>query len=328
MPSGEYEYVPVGIFYLSNWSNSTGLTASLEATDALGLLNKTIYSSSPFWENEPVENVLRHIIEDAGDFSLTVSVDAAAETVTGYIPAKSHRDALADALLASQNVLRISRSGVFEVVKADYSTPLVELDNAVIIGSAKIDQLPFVSSVEVSEPSYVLSDVLTEVYSNTFNLVGEQTMLLDFGGKAVSSPAASVTGLGFIVGSPVYSATSTLITLNGSGELTLIVEGYEYVEATKIVTASNLVPAGEIPQTSVVQSNNLLVGKGELVANHMLTYFQKRIKQTFTYWCDPAIQAGDCIDVETMFGGYRDGVLERQEISLSPTLRAKLEVIG
>lgn len=328
-PFEEYEYIPMGVFYLSEWKNATGLTATLTATDAIGLLDKTTYISSPFWSNTPVETVLRHIADDAGDFALTISPAAAAATVTGYIPVGSHREALADVLLATGNMLRLGRTGIFEVTKADYGTIVQDATYDTILKTPAIEQLPLITTVTAAEISYTLASTTEELHKSTFNLVGTQTMVIDYGGKAAAEVAVSISGAGSISGTPVYSAVAVKVTVEGGGAVTIIVMGKPYVESTLTVSSSIPVPPGETPQTASVSQNKLITsGKGQAVTAALLAYYQRRIKQTFGYWCNPAVQAGDAINVETMFGIPRSGIVERQEITISPNLTARLEVIG
>lgn len=325
----EYEYIPMGVFYLSEWKNATGLTATLTATDAIGLLDKTTYISSPFWSNTSVEIVLRHIVDDAGDFALTISPAAAAATVTGYIPVRSHREALADVLLATGNMLRLGRTGIFEVIKADYGTIVQDATYDTILKTPAIEQLPLITTVTAAEISYTLASTTEELHKSTFNLVGTQTMVIDYGGKAAAEVAVSVSGAGSISGTPVYSAVAVRVTVVGTGAVTIIVTGKPYVESTVTVSSSIPVPPGETSQSASVGQNKLITsGKGQTVTAALLAYYQRRIKQTFGYWCNPAVQAGDAINVETMFGTPRSGIVERQEITISPNLSARLEVIG
>ncbi|BBI32372.1 LamG domain-containing protein [Cohnella abietis] len=329
MPDGTYEYLPMGTYYLSDWKNATGLTATLEATDVIGLLDRTTYRSSKFWVNEPVENVLRHILDDAGQFSLIVSASAASEKVTGYIPVKSHREAISNVLTATRNTLRVGRNGIINVIKVDYDTVLDTIRNDTLIsGSPSIEQKPLVTSVEAKEYSYVLSPDTTELNNSTFSVVGTQTVFIEYG-KAAANVSVTVTGSGSIVGSPVYSAVSVKLTITGNGSVTVKVTGRAYTEAARtVITQLAVIPAGEVPQTATISDNKLITGNGSLVATHVLNYLQRRISQKFGYWSNPAIQAGDCVSVETMFGSNRSGVVERQEITFAPKLIATLEVTG
>ena len=69
-------------------------------------------------------------------------------------------------------------------------------------------------------------------------------------------------------------------------------------------------------------------GLGSIVAQSLLDYYQKRIKQTFKYFDNPAIQAKDCVSVETIFGDSQIAVVEKHNITFAPNLVATVEVTG
>jgi len=329
LPDGSYEYVSMGTFYLSDWKNSTGLTATLEASDAIGMLDKTTYWTSPFWVNEPVTNVLNHILADAGNnFKLKISDAAKAEVVNGYIPIKSHREAVMDVILATKNVLKIDRdNGYLFVDKVNYNSAVEEINYNTIIGTPTIEQKPLITSVELIECSYKLNSTVRELYNSTFNVTGTQTMIISLG-LAASNLAITVTG-GTIVGSPIYSAVGVKVTITANGSVTVVVNGKDYIETKRTITSSAALLAGEVPQVATVAENKLFTASNsKTIADNLLTYYRRRIKQTFEYWDNPSIQAGDTVDVETIFKEFSSGVVERQEITFAPSLKGRIEVVG
>ena len=96
------------------------------------------------------------------------------------------------------------------------------------------------------------------------------------------------------------------------------------------ITSTGTVPAGQVPQTATLGDNKLIVGntKASQITAFILSYYSLRIKQTFDCFNNPAIQAGDCVNVQTMFGGNKKGVVEHQTITFAPNLKAEFEVTG
>ncbi|MGF7050420.1 hypothetical protein J2T13_004958 [Paenibacillus sp. DS2015] len=328
LEDGSYEFVSMGAYYLSDWKNSTGLTASLEATDVIGLLDKTTYSASPFWVNEPIINVLKHILTDAGKFKLSILPSVASEVVNGYIPVKSHREALMDVLMSARCVSKMDRNETIVVGRIDYSQGVEEISFDTMLGNPTIEQKTLITAVQANDYTYALGATATEINKSTMVLVGTQETVIDFGGAA-KNVSVVVTGAGVIVGSPKISAVSAKVVITGSGSLTITVTGNVYTEFTRSVTLSaGVLSAGEIPQVATLGDNKLMVGKAELVAQNLLDYYQKRIKQSFDYWDNPSIQAGDVVDVETIFSKFSSGVVERQEITFAPNLQGRIEVTG
>ncbi|MCX7924125.1 MAG: hypothetical protein N3B21_19270 [Clostridia bacterium] len=329
LSSGKYEYVQMGTYYLSDWKNATGITATLEATDAIGLLDKTTYYSSQFWVNATISSVIQQILNDAGTFPVIIDSSASGEVVNGYLPIMSHREALQAVLMACRCTLRINRDGIIHIMKLDYTTPVDTIEYDVIIGTPQIEQKQLISAVSVKEHTYTLNSVSEQIYQATFTQTGQSTLILPYDKAPASNVSVAVTGSGTIVGSPVYSATSVTVAINGTGTFTVTVTGKVYADVTKPVVASIALSAGEVPQTADVADNTLVTSANSSnVANFLLTYYGKRIKQTFNFWDDPSIQSGDCIAVQTMFGQNQNGVVERQEITFAPNLKARIEVTG
>lgn len=329
LPDGTYEEVPMGEFYLSSWKNSTGLTASLDATDIIGVLDKMKYISSPFWVNEPIENVLNHILTDSGiRVKLTVMPSVESEVINGYIPVKSHREAILDVLVASRAYLRKGRDGSLVVDRIKYNQAVDEINYDLIIGTPTIEQRQLITSVEATEFSYELSSDKVEIYSTSIIVVGEQEVLIEFGVAALELEAIVTNGT--IVGEPIFSATTAKITIQASGEVTILILGKQYIESSRKVVASvGTLFAGEVPQSASVAENKLIVNNGYDVALHTLNYYyKKRIKQTIEFWDNPSLEAGDCVDVETLFTTYSSGIVERHDITFAPRLRGRIEVIG
>ncbi len=326
--NGSYEYVNMGTYYLNKWENSNKLTATLEATDVIGVLDKTTYYASPYWSNEPFENVLTHILEDANvpfDVSILGSIS---ENITGYIPVISHREAIQMVLIAASCAMRYNRVLALEVFRPNYTTSDKTLDFDTILKDPDIEQKELITTVQANQYVYTLASSATTIYETSFDLTGAEDFIFVYDNPA-DSPSISVTG-GTIVGTPEYSATSVKVEINGAGTVAVTITGKVYSWDKKIVqSVLGSLPAGEVPQIAQLDENPLLTTNTQDVTDYYLDYYQKRILQVVNYNGDPSLQAGDNVDVETIFDGVtKQGVVERQEISLSPSLRAILEVVG
>lgn len=324
-----YEWVDLGTYYLSDWKNSTGLTATLEATDVMGLLDKTTYYASEFWDNTPIQTVLNHIFEDAGLYQCVVEEEMESEVVNGYIPIMSHREAVQAVLIACAGTIKIARNGIPHVVQLDYINTDSSVDFDVIIGTPQIEQKPLVTEVQALEYVYSLNSSVEELYKSTVSVMGTSTLVIPFTKTPVKADTVSitVTGLGTISGTPIYSATSATVTIIGTGLLDITLTGKTYLEITRLVTLTN----GEIlnPQVATIKDNKLFCENNTHdVLNNALAYYSYRIKQTISYFANPALEAGDNVSAETMFGDNKNGIVESQELIFAPKLQAKLEVVG
>jgi hypothetical protein len=329
LPNGNTEWIPLGGYYLSHWENSTGLTATLEATDAFGLMDKTTFNTSPMWINEPVENVLSYILADAGTFPHTLGQGFEGETITGYIPIMSHREAIQCVLMSIRACIRDNRNGTFEIFRPDYANISKVIDYTTIIGTPKISQLPLITSVAVTDYTYEPGIETEELYNSTFDVDGTIELVIPYKASPATNVTATLTGNGSIIGTPLYYAAAAKLTIQGTGSITLIVSGNVYQTPSTIKTVSLVdLPAGELPQLAEVKDNFLISGKGYVVAQYLLNYYSRRINQDFQYWDDPSLQAGDAVSVQTMFGMQKYGVIERRELQFAPSLKSRMEVIG
>ena len=326
LDSGLYEFVPMGVFYLSDWENSTGITASLEATDVLGLLDRTTYYSSLFWVNEPIENVIQHILNDAGNFSFNISAEVSTEVVNGYIPIMSHREALQYVLIATKASIKSDRYGIMNIFRPDYTTVDKEIDFNTTTADPTIKQKQLITEVKATDYTYNLG-ASESIYSNDITFTGQRVLILPHD-KAAAGANLVITGNGSVVGSPTYSVTSTTVEVLATGTFSANITGQPYEETISVETASIALSAGEIPQSAELADNKLLVGIAQDIAQSFLDYYQKRIKQIVQYTCDPSVESGDNASVETIFNTTESGIIEKQDITFAPALSARLEVTG
>lgn len=328
LPSGEIEYVPIGEFYLSDWKNSTGLTAILEATDIIGILDKTTYYNSPFYINEPAYNVINNVLSDAGNFQFELSSDISLLTLTGYIPIVTHRQALQTILVALRACLRIERDGTLYIYRPDYNAEVETIANKTILGSPVIEQKSFVSTVQVMEYNYILNSEETVLFEGEYKLNGTDDFILPY--QTYPAIDCRIELINATLESSSFSCVCAMAKITASGTFTIRIYGKAYTANQRVVMVSlENIPGSEVPQTASVADNTLITAtNSRVVGQHILNYFQKRIKQTFNYLDNPAIQAGDCVSVETMFGVFKSGVVEKHEIQIAPALKGKLEVVG
>ena len=333
LPGGaSYEYVDLGTYYLSKWDNPTGITTTLEATDIFSLFDKATYYNSQFWVNESFRNVLTQIINDSGvGITFTIDTGMENEVVNGYIPIMSYREALQTLLLACRGAVQYNRDGALYIFKPDYGLAVKTIDYSTIINVPKISQKPLITTVQATDHVYTPGS-FGVLYQSTFTLVGTQTYHIPYNNAPVQTAGILIelTGDGTISGEPIYSATTCTLTIIGTGELTLTISGTSYIDNTKNVSASlDVIPGGGTLQIATLSTNNLFSGGNTaVVCQSLLDYYQHRITQTFDFWDDPALQAGDNVSVESMFGTNQSGIVEQNEITFAPNLKARLMVTG
>lgn len=103
-PMAVYEVVDgveqfIGQFYLDTWTSKSETVKSFQCIDVIGLMDKQDYRGGLYLTPTPVGEIIAAIFGDAG-FDYTIDPDLALETVTGWIPICSHREALQQVLFA------------------------------------------------------------------------------------------------------------------------------------------------------------------------------------------------------------------------------------
>ena len=136
------EYVPLGIFYLTEWKSETGtFVTTFVARDILDVLNQ-----SDFVEKSYTATSLYDIAVDVlGDVGITdYSIDTALQSiiVTATLPTATHKEQLQTIALAGQSVCYVNRYGTI-IIKQLNSTPtgeIIDFNNIYQTPQIKLDK--------------------------------------------------------------------------------------------------------------------------------------------------------------------------------------------
>jgi hypothetical protein len=329
LEDGSYESIPLGVFYLSEWENPSALTTSIEAVDLVGMLDTSTYYNSSFWVNETLEDVITAILSDAGDYTCEISNELADEVVNGYVPVCSHREALQYVLVACRATAKVNRFGVLVVFRPDFDTTIKDVDFDTMIGEASISQKELVNSVEVTEYTYTLGTTSETISEEDYSFTGTAEKIIEFNDAVDADSLTFTIESGATIDSKVVSATSAQLTITATEDFTLTITGYTYSSSTTTVQVTlDSVSSYDTLNTATISDNPLICNNGEEVADHVLDYYTHRIEQSFYWSCDPAVEAGDCVSVETIFGTTYPATIESQEITFSPCLKSSVEGVG
>lgn len=329
MSPGVVEWVDMGPYYLSEWKNATGITATLTGTDLFGLLDKTTFYSSLFWQDTSITTILQAIFNDAGSFQFTVDASLSAVTLTGYIPVKSHREAVQDVLIAAGASVKYGRDGIPVFYKPVYSNPVDTIGFGQVLGEPVVEQLPLVSVVSIPVVNYSYENS-AQLLETEMSFVGQKVLLITFDFAPADTISVGITGSGTIIGSPAVSVTAMQIEVAATGTFTLTVTGKKWSQKNSVASASLVLATTELPQSISISENKLVSNEAQAIelCADMLAYYQKRIKQTFGFADNPAIEAGDYVLVDNMFGTTSGGIIEVHDMQLAPGLRSRMTVVG
>ncbi|MEL4106774.1 hypothetical protein AAFA46_08065 [Oscillospiraceae bacterium WX1] len=309
------EAFPMGKFYLDTWKNSSSVVASFTAFDAIGLFDTITYKTSALWSGTAASAVFADIFAAAGWTDYTIEDEIATELVYGYIPVVTVREALHQLCFALHAACIPNRNGVVEIKRLPSDADAVTIEKSQKSGSQSITQNALINSVAVTAYSFETGSS-KQLYNESL-AVG--TYVITF-----ESPATGISASGATINANGVNYAS--INVNTAGTVTI--NGYE-------ITANASVHIYEAPDLTDISRAQATVDSIYLIssynaaalAQYLYEDYQRRIVQSFTLALEDET-AGDNVDVDTMLGARKTGVITKLDIDLTGGFLADCEVRG
>lgn len=306
LPNGQTEWIPAGLFYLSEWNApQNGLTASFKARDIMALMqgtySKGVYSPDGVTLKALAEAVLTDANLPPGTSGGTVWQldDALGDmTTTAPLPLKTHAECLQYIAQAAGMAMWHDRSGVMHIgtpgTKADTS---YKLDDFNLFSRPEIELQTPVSTVRVHVYNYTAQTDDTELYKGTLTINGTKEITVSYSQTAASA-TATVTG-GTLV-SAQYFASACTLKITASGSVDIAVTG----KLLASQTANHDMYLAD--DGSVQEVDNPLITddtRAEAVAQWAGEYLKARRQIKISSWrADPRLDALDIVPVANKFG--------------------------
>lgn len=324
---GQFEHVPAGLFYLTEWrSDQGGLTASFTARDAIDLLAQGKYRKGRLVVMNAYDLIV-DIIEDAG-LGIYYTIDEALKSVMllACVPIVSHRDALRLVVLASRAVVRVNRQGRLIVERLTASEPVASIDMAQMWDSPSIKLDPLINSVSVDVTGYRLKGS-AEVYKGAMEIDGTTELWLEYSNPC-QGHQVTVAG-GTLVSAEHYAYASRLV-VSGAGLVEITVTADEMEQTTTIYTLrDDERPVGE-PAYALEISNPLIHTQivAADVAAWLLAESQRRLNYDVPWRQNPALECGDMVTIEDEFGSNKAARITKQELKYAGHLEGRTGAKG
>lgn len=307
----------MGRFYLDTWENTSATVAEFTAYDAIGLLEKCDdYKTSSMWTSVAASVIFADIFAAAGWTNYTVESAIASELVSGYIPICTIREALHHLCLALRCSCIPNRTGTIEIKRLPSGAATKLIGKSRKFGSPTIKQNALVNSVAVTSYEFSAASGSTQLYADEL-AVG--TYEITFNRPATGLTVSGAT----IVKSGINYAK---ITVAAAGTVTIT--GHLYESQTSVYTyEADGVTAANRAQKAV--SNVFLVSSMNAASLAQFLYddYQRRIVQKFSMAVEDE-NPGDNVDVDTMLGARKTGVVTSMDIDLTGGFIADMEVRG
>lgn len=177
--TGRTEYVPLGLFYLSEWRADTGaLTATFRGRSKLDLLDATNYEQLTPQTSYNLYTMAVAVLTAAGISNYSIDTALQSISTNGLIQKTSCREVLQAIAIAAQATIRVTRDDVLriETTRATTSAGTVTLDE--YLEEPRIDLNKPVQSVAVSYFTSIGTAAGTITITDSTVLTGE-TITLD-----------------------------------------------------------------------------------------------------------------------------------------------------
>lgn len=309
-----------GIFYVDEIAQNQDTTLTIEAHDAIAIMDSTYYWGG-IYNNVPIKTLLDDFFLNAG-FAYTLDSQLSDKTITGYIPYGTHRDTLNMICMAIGATASTARTGTVVIRPLD-TTPQFEIGLDRKIVSSTVKFLEYVSGVDVTAYSYTTNrtEEKAEVYNGTLS-IGDNTITFRTPVEVdtIETTAGTITEKG--VNYCIISSTSNQ---------DVVVSAYEYVESQKIYSfkAPDIL-AGEKENVEEISSCTLINNSNALeVAERVYNMAQLRIQQSFSVIPNTGDEfPGVAVSVATGYNDSRNAIIEKSTVDIYGGHITRLTTIG
>lgn len=344
------EYVPMGVFYLKDWSSNQDGNMTINCENIISKLQNTTISSNGSF---------------LGEYQSISSFNSQFHDMTGYdFELVGVNPYIHCSFLKTFNLLDWLRCfSISQTISYDSDTNTyrkqqfrITRDNVI-----KVDYLPNIIADKISrnelksDVNYEIKSVINEVsiadtsYAQTYSsdtktLVDENYTLTD-----------EVKYIWYKLSDMATSRTLSYSVVSGNATVELIDSNFFliYVKVTGTIGSEVHISCtgktySKISDRSLTFSNDLKYGdkleldynqywhyiiryKADLVSNYCLTQ-DKKYKVTAETMGDPSLEVGDTISIQTRYtnvnNGYKDIILTKQQFTFDGGLQCTLEGLG
>ena len=302
---GTIEYIPAGVFYLSEWeAPQNGIEARFTARDLLEFMQKTytkgLYKSTGATLYDLAISVLTEAnlpLNDDGSKKWVVSDTLKSITTTAPLPLRPLAECLQYIAQAGCCIIYCDRAGVLHIEPISTAEQDYALTHFNLLSRPEISLQKPLMAVSTKVYNYFADETGKELFSGKVTVNGTKEVIVTYSQSAVNA-AATVTG-GTLVSATYYTNTCYL-KITGSGEVTIRVTG----DFLKSSDSNYVVDAEENGETQTVD-NPLITSTAvaATVSAWVKAWLSHRKITKMDGWrADPRLDATDIITAENKFG--------------------------
>jgi hypothetical protein len=304
--SGGIEYIPAGIFYLSEWSAlQNGIEAGFVARDLFEFMQKTYIKGSYSPSGVSLYDLAINVLEEANlplnqDGSVKWAIDESLEDIftTAPLPLASLAVCLQYIAQAARCVLYCDRTGTIRIEPISSLTTDYALTTSNMFLRPEISLQKPISSIATKVYNYFVDVAETELFNKTINVDGTIDVIITYSEPSVNVSAELSSGT---LDHAEYYTNACVLTITGSGNIGVVITGNTLKtpesEHVNILSTSN----GEIQVvenpliSSEAMASNVGIWVGEWLNN-------RNIIQYGGWRADPRLDPTDIITSSNKFG--------------------------
>jgi hypothetical protein len=226
------------------------------------------------------------------------------------------REALHEACFAARASVISKRDGSILFIRLPSSENAGIFEKSRKFGNQTITQNDLVNSVAITAYEWAAASGSTQLYSATL-AAGIYEITFDAPAMGLSCSGGTITKSGI---------NYAVVAVTSAGTVTIT--GRKYESSTSVYTIEEPGLTNTKRAQATIDGNYLLSpDKAEAVAQFIYDDYQRRIVQKFKIAVDDE-EVGDNVDVDTMLGARKAGVITSMKIDLTGGFLADLEVRG
>lgn len=315
----------MGTFYLESWENQSEKSMKITGIDLIGILDKVEFDGG-IYTNKDATELIEEIMEAANIVNYSIE-DITGQTITGYLPISTCREALQQVLFSLGAVADCSRSENINIYKLEEAeTPKVIEKSSILKGTKEIKQGEIITGVSIKTHAYKLKRSRDTIYEEELSA---GTYKIRF-----NQPSANlqITG-GTITESGVNYAIITATGGGGSasekyyGDSNVKITGNTYDELTNTLTITD---GEEHDKTNILSIENCTLINGSNaneVATRVLNYYQNMYENNFDIILSDE-KAGDNVITERSDVNELNGFVTKLDIDMTGGFIAKANIIA
>ena len=324
LSNGEIEWIIGGSYVTTGEVTTSKSTATIPCSSVLNYLTQTYYKGMYYPNGISMYQLATDVLVDADLTLLSTQygwkLDESLHNIytKAPLPKVSHRECLQLIANASGCVLYTDRDGHIRIQKASKDVNDFKIDFTSFSDIPTSRKRPPLFAIDIKIRDFNIKETVEELHKTTVTMYGNNRRMLFEYNNAVDVSAVVTNGT---LVSAEYYAGACYLTINGNGQVNVVISGKKLEEKTRVVTYLKNID-GEIAEI-----DNPLVTSDDVANNLnvvMTDYLTKRSIYDSSYRGNVELDVGDIIYTDSNFSKDLESRILKHEISFDGTMKGKI----